>query len=583
MIDAIPELYNQPQQAPQQLGAASPTAAAAAPRNRSASQEGPQEGGDAAPLSSATARAAEEEQEGPTGGDGFTSASLPYPRGTTAPASYSASETGESFFESVSPTRRMMSLPSFTSHDQYSHQHQQSLPMIHQQREYAASDAGVGSGNGGLGFMTGAASLPASSHSDEQLNGRRTGMLNGNGTRGGSGSANGAAELMQANGVASSRRDEVAEEAAQAARESLARDLAQVQALLELLQTLNEEEHPQEEEAAPPSAATQQQTGRRVRIVPVAHQRTPSNAAGLTNLVRRKIETVAKIVECLRRATDADATRARASAASDVRKQLSPQLVTSALLPNLSDASGKELRAHTYRAIRAALVHPASPFCHELRRAGLHLYLERSLLRDRRFEQEKEQAICLIRAIVEVSSPLFEPALAAEIQRPRPSLIEENLDLGVFRFLAAIAEQPEDRMRSIVLETLTELAVLDGPLLARANCVRPLIRAVAEGGAEELAPLIMRVLTMQLDSPATRTFLQAGVDLDVSQQRVDLKSNIVGLHADAHDHPTQDCHLWIHRPPLSQLRHDRGRPARHGSDRVSDVAVVDGSLLPLHE
>ncbi len=420
--------------------------------------------------------------------------------------SYSASEEAGSRYLSISPTQRMVGLPSQDS-------------ASYGRRQYENGDNGHRlsedqrdgySTPGGLGII-GVSETHSSFEEDDALL-RQDNQAYAYGSD---------AEIAQVTG------EEGEAEAADAqAREAARLAKVQVEALLEHLRELSEEPEEENESMAEgrPAANSPANASRRVRNVPGAHNRTPSNLHGLGRSAQRKMDTLSKLVDILRKHPR-------------MRRELSPELIVEAVFPCLSDASGKELRAHTYRTLRSALVRPPTALCQELKRKGLHLYLQRSLLRDRRFEQEKEQAIGLIRGIMEAGCALFgqqrpeglgasgtfvaSPTKDQSFPQGGPSL-EEYLDISVFHAMAALAEQQEDRMRNIVLETLTELALLDSGLLVRANCVRPLIRAMSEGGAEELAPVIMRVLLMTLDLPATRVGLQAGVDLEVSPSLIAL-------------------------------------------------------------
>ena len=229
-----------------------------------------------------------------------------------------------------------------------------------------------------------------------------------------------------------------------------------------------------------------------------AHARTPSNATGLGDQAKHRIDQINRLVDILKR-------HAR------VRYELPLDDLVDAAMPNLCDRAGKEIRAATYRLLRHALVQPLWPLVSRCRSKGLDIYLSRSLIRDNRFELEKIQAIKLIRAIMELAA-LRSIATAPD----RLALdLQDLLSSGVVRALAAVAEHPEDKLRHICLETLAELAVFDVRLLIRAGGLRSTLQALTEG-ATEFSPTLIQVFIYLVDMPGTRQHLRPGVDLEIA-------------------------------------------------------------------
>ena len=88
----------------------------------------------------------------------------------------------------------------------------------------------------------------------------------------------------------------------------------------------------------------------------------------------------------------------------------------------------------------------------------------RSLSRDSKYTVEKEQAIKLIRAIVEIGSLRRGPAVGCG---------KVPLSEPVMRAFIAIAEQPEDAFKPICVQTLVEICKSLSPqtyLLLTSSC-----------------------------------------------------------------------------------------------------------------
>ncbi|KDN38380.1 hypothetical protein K437DRAFT_240106 [Tilletiaria anomala UBC 951] len=260
-------------------------------------------------------------------------------------------------------------------------------------------------------------------------------------------------------------------------------------AMLKSLSQMDEDVTVQNARETGPAVTVQ----RRIRNAP-GHIRTPSNAAGLGQKAKQRMDTMLRIVSLLR-------SNIR------VRYEVDAAALVDAVLPCLSDPAGKEVRAHAYRTLRHAVVRPPKALCDAFRAKGLPLYLMHTLLRDHRFEQEREQALKLIRAIMEAGTS------GSKVLHHTGSL-QEYIDIGTVRALVAIAEQPDDKLRDICVETLGELALIDLEFLVRAGGLGPLLHSLTEHNTD-LAPTLMRTLLSLLDAPATRSYLRPGVDLEV--------------------------------------------------------------------
>src|SRR5580700_8320677 len=86
-----------------------------------------------------------------------------------------------------------------------------------------------------------------------------------------------------------------------------------------------------------------------------------------------------------------------------------------------------------------------------------------SLIKERKADVEREQALKFVRAFLEVAGGV------REVSR------------GVVRTIAAVAEHSEDRLKAICIETLAEIMIRDPQLLLAAGGLRSLTDALREG------------------------------------------------------------------------------------------------------
>lgn len=150
----------------------------------------------------------------------------------------------------------------------------------------------------------------------------------------------------------------------------------------------------------------------------------------------------------------------------------------------------------------------------------------RSLHRDVKHAVEKEQAIKLIRTIIEVGT----------VRRDSPTTGDTGtvpLTVPVMRTIIAVAEHADDPFRPICIQTLVEVrtcsfpskwltqtdphpVLIDIDLLSRTGGVRFLLHVLGEGPIE-LATLLASAFLQIVDSPRTRAYLHVGVDLEVGR------------------------------------------------------------------
>ena len=139
-----------------------------------------------------------------------------------------------------------------------------------------------------------------------------------------------------------------------------------------------------------------------------------------------------------------------------------------------------------------------NPSCPSLSRdSGLTLPRPlRSLIKDRKADVEREQALKFVRAFLDVKNGVRE------------------LSRAVVRTIAAVAEHVDDRLRPICLETLAEILLRDPRLLIASGGLAPLSEALAEGSFKAPESLTSTLIFM-LDTPQRRRYLRAGYELEV--------------------------------------------------------------------
>jgi rapamycin-insensitive companion of mTOR len=120
---------------------------------------------------------------------------------------------------------------------------------------------------------------------------------------------------------------------------------------------------------------------------------------------------------------------------------------------------------------------------------------DRSLIKDRKSDVEREQALKFVRAFLDVKDGV------REISR------------AVVRTIAAVAEEHDERLRPICLETLAEILVRDPRLLIASGGLGPLHEALADGSYKATESLTAAFLYL-LDTPQRRKYLRPGNELE---------------------------------------------------------------------
>lgn len=86
---------------------------------------------------------------------------------------------------------------------------------------------------------------------------------------------------------------------------------------------------------------------------------------------------------------------------------------------------------------------------------------------------------------------------------------------GIIRAIVSAAENPDDAMHTVCMETLVEIALLDLECLLRADAFRIVLNAFKDGPFE-LGLGMTGLLCYLANGPSTRQLLIAGSDVEVS-------------------------------------------------------------------
>ena len=158
----------------------------------------------------------------------------------------------------------------------------------------------------------------------------------------------------------------------------------------------------------------------------------------------------------------------------------------------LSDS--REIVAAAYRMTRYAISDVTS--LRKIRTLNTDYLVVLSLIKDRKADVEREQALKFVRAFLDTKDGVNE------------------LSRAVVRTIAAVAEQGEDRLRPICLETLAEILVRDPRLLIASGGLAVLSDALFEGSYKAPESLTSAILFL-LDAPQRRKHLRPGHELEV--------------------------------------------------------------------
>lgn len=148
----------------------------------------------------------------------------------------------------------------------------------------------------------------------------------------------------------------------------------------------------------------------------------------------------------------------------------------------------------------------------------------RTFTRDAKAVLEREAALRLLRAVMVLPPPSKKDLDAFRHPEGMPDYLSQilmqpvPLRQGVVRAIVSAAENPDDAMHTVCMETLVEMALLDLECLLRADAFRVVLNA-SKDGPFELGLGITGLLCFLVNAPSTRHLLLPGSDLEVSFSR----------------------------------------------------------------
>ena len=118
-----------------------------------------------------------------------------------------------------------------------------------------------------------------------------------------------------------------------------------------------------------------------------------------------------------------------------------------------------------------------------------------SLIKENKASIEREQALKLVRAFLDVKEGVHE------------------LSTAVLRTVVSVAEHHEDRLRNMGLLTISEILIRDPAVVVATGGIASLANALVDGSYSGPESLAMNFLHL-LDRPKQRAFLQSGYEID---------------------------------------------------------------------
>lgn len=159
----------------------------------------------------------------------------------------------------------------------------------------------------------------------------------------------------------------------------------------------------------------------------------------------------------------------------------------------------ESVRGYAFRCLRYALHDTGLPAL-AAHAEAVSLIVGRALVREESHAFEREQALKLVRVLI-------------ECMRDGNTHARALVSGSIVRALVAIVQETDDALHDASVETLVEIAVVDPPRIAGASGFAPIWRAVSEARAEQAAPLVQALLGL-LDQPKTRRHICPGTDLE---------------------------------------------------------------------
>ncbi|KAI9140964.1 Rapamycin-insensitive companion of mTOR, N-term-domain-containing protein [Paraphysoderma sedebokerense] len=223
------------------------------------------------------------------------------------------------------------------------------------------------------------------------------------------------------------------------------------------------------------------------------------------------------------------------------------------LMDYLSDPI-KEIRATALRAFRYLSRNITA--VQLMIRYHIDYFLVRTLIRDQKYELEREQSLKLIRRWISIPN-------AAEI-----------IPASIIRVLVSIAEYPDDKLRMICVETLCELSLYNIRVVSHCGGTRSVCQALIES-PPELTEFVALTILYLVDKEAMRMYIRPGVELEM----------IISTFTDAYSRGPafEERLVACSRAVLYLLKHWTGVIYLCLDDKRAIKSIVDALRLPFEE
>ncbi|CAJ0762133.1 9358_t:CDS:10 [Entrophospora sp. SA101] len=155
----------------------------------------------------------------------------------------------------------------------------------------------------------------------------------------------------------------------------------------------------------------------------------------------------------------------------------------------------KEIRIVGYRLLRYLITDTKS--LEDIINLNYKIFIMRSLSKDpRSFNDEREEVLKLVRSFFDVPNGI------------------KLIPLGILKSIVSIAEQSDDKLKIMSLETLIEIMIREPEIIIKCGGMGIILKSLIDGPIDMLECIIMSLLYI-LDIPETRDYIRPGIDLEI--------------------------------------------------------------------
>ncbi|CAJ0913292.1 7498_t:CDS:10 [Entrophospora sp. SA101] len=156
----------------------------------------------------------------------------------------------------------------------------------------------------------------------------------------------------------------------------------------------------------------------------------------------------------------------------------------------------KEIRIVGYRLLRYLITDTKS--LEDIINLNYKIFIMRSLSKDpRSFNDEREEVLKLVRSFFDVPNGI------------------KLIPLGILKSIVSIAEQSDDKLKIMSLETLIEIMIREPEIIIKCGGMGIILKSLIDGPIDMLECIIMSLLYI-LDIPETRDYIRPGIDLEIN-------------------------------------------------------------------